>query len=81
MFKYTLFYLLALFALIALSEAGSYHRRSPLERREECDISCTDNLANCPQRCAKSPVASRKNLRTVCQNGICYCGFEIGSDS
>lgn len=78
MLKIILFYLVVLFALSV--EAGSYHRRSPLERRDECDISCTNGLEGCSGRCAKHTDIQRQ-LITVCQGGQCYCGFEIGRDS
>ncbi|KAI8091291.1 uncharacterized protein B0P05DRAFT_583807 [Gilbertella persicaria] len=72
-----------LYVCVLVVEAGSYHRRryiDPklwLEKRgteENCSIACTGELANCAERCRRSGV--NRDLRTVCQDGVCYCGFE-----
>ncbi|KAL4205882.1 hypothetical protein AB4K20DRAFT_1925773 [Rhizopus microsporus] len=88
MFKYCLFYALVFSILILTSEAGSYHRqtpkkRSPLLKREDCDISCNGELANCADRCYNSRIGREKGrdaIKVVCQSNMCYCGFEAGDD-
>lgn len=52
-----------------------------LKREENCDISCSGENANCEERCKRSHIASIVGeLRYVCQEGVCYCGFEKKDD-
>lgn len=84
MIKSTGFFLLLLLSIVFLCEAGSYHRRNTdsifAKREEDCDISCNGDLADCADRCSQSQAAGKFSLRVVCQNGYCYCGFEIIND-
>ncbi|KAI9476496.1 MAG: hypothetical protein EXX96DRAFT_577352 [Benjaminiella poitrasii] len=84
--KALLFTLCLVLSVMSICQAGSYHRTKAAElftkREENCDISCNGELANCSERCKRSRVTSIVGeLRVVCQEGTCYCGFEVGSDS
>ncbi|KAI7901139.1 uncharacterized protein BX663DRAFT_515077 [Cokeromyces recurvatus] len=86
--KITLYILCLMILALSLCEAGSYQRTKATgleifaKREENCDVSCTGELSNCAERCRRSRVASIVgDLRVVCQEGVCYCGFEVGSDN
>jgi hypothetical protein len=84
MHKYILI-LTLLSCIISICQAGSFHRRiteNLFEKREEnCDISCPGS--RCADSCNNSGVDKNKvtNIRVVCQDGACYCGFEVADDA
>ncbi|OBZ90283.1 hypothetical protein A0J61_01669 [Choanephora cucurbitarum] len=77
---------LLLLCLLAV-EAGSYHRRqyvdsSLLKKREEdCDLTCHEIENACAVKCGSEGSKMNRELRHVCYQGTCYCGFELQPDS
>ncbi|GAN09963.1 hypothetical protein MAM1_0307c09496 [Mucor ambiguus] len=82
--NYYILLLALICSIISVGQAGSFHRRSTehlFEKREEnCDISCPSNA--CAEICNNSNIDRNQvsDVRVVCQEGVCYCGFEVADD-
>lgn len=83
--KHYILLLALICSTISVCQAGSFHRRSTehlFDKREEnCDISCPSNA--CAETCNNSRIDRNQvsDIRVVCQEGICYCGFEVADDA
>ncbi|GAA5803926.1 hypothetical protein HPULCUR_009411 [Helicostylum pulchrum] len=76
------FFCLGLFSMCKAASVYNYVIPELLKREEDCNISCDGIVDDCAQRCAKSHIHEIVgDLRVVCQEGYCYCGFQVHEDA
>jgi hypothetical protein len=81
----SIIFLFCCLCIISLCESATVYNKyvipSLTKREDGCDISCTGELSNCAERCERSSVRKLvRELRVVCQDNQCYCGFEQRDD-